>query len=105
MKPNIFVFAMIMILFSMPLSAGEIYTYTDEHGNTILSDTPPPRSSRIKIKHTEPNEQLTSEDRQALEKERSSRQKAWEDEKARRDKEPAGIVEADEKARTETKKK
>jgi len=105
MKLHIFVIAIIIALISMPSSAGEVYTYTDEQGNTIISNTPPPRSPKIKIRHIEPSEEMTDEDRQAMEKYRSSRQKAWENEKARREEERIRRVETNEKEKIEAGRK
>jgi hypothetical protein len=105
LKLPILIFATIIALISIPSSAGEVYTYTDEHGDTIISNTPPPRSPKIKIRHIEPSEEMTDEDRQAMEKDRTSRQKAWEDEKARREEERIRRVETNEKEKTEAGKK
>jgi len=90
MRPGYFIFLFVMVFVSMPLWAGEIFTYIDEQGNTVISDTPPPRNPKIVIKHREPSDAFTDEDRQALEKERTSRRKAWEEEKMKREGERPG---------------
>lgn len=85
MKRRNFVFVFVIVLASMPSWAGEIFTYVDDQGSTVISDTPPPRNPKIVIKHREPSDAFTDEDRQALEKERTTRRKAWEEEKAKRE--------------------
>jgi hypothetical protein len=81
MKRRNFVFVFVIVLASMPSWAGEIFTYVDDQGSTVISDTPPPRNPKIVIKHREPSDAFTDEDRQALEKERTTRRKAWEEER------------------------
>ena len=45
----------IIILFILPslTSAGEIYTYTDKDGNTVISNEPPPEEVKSKAKKIE----------------------------------------------------
>ncbi len=85
MKRRNFVFVFVIVLASIPSWAGEIFTYVDEQGSTVISDAPPPQNPKIIIKHREPCDVYTDEDRQALEKERTTRRKAWEEEKAKRE--------------------
>jgi hypothetical protein len=105
MKLKQCVLVLIIVLVSMPLCAGDIYTYIDEYGNTIISDTPPPRNPKIKMQHREPSDVVTDEDRQALERDRILKKKAWEEEKARKEEEHVRKTEVDEKGETEAGKK
>jgi len=105
MKRRYFVFVFVIVLASVPSWAGEIFTYIDEQGNTVISDTPPPRNPKIVIKHREPSDAFTDEDRQALEKERASRRKSWEEEKTKRERERPGKGEDEGMLKKEEEKK
>lgn len=105
MRPGYLFFLFVIVLASIPSWAGEIFTYIDEQGSTVISDTPPPRNPKIVIKHREPSDAFTDEDRQALEKERALKRKAWDEEKTKRENERPGKEEDEWKLKKEEEKK
>jgi hypothetical protein len=58
MKKIVFVF-FILFIFSSPLFAGEIYTYKDKDGNTVISNTQIPEKYEKKAKEIEGKAEVT----------------------------------------------
>ena len=56
MKKIVFVI-FILLFFTSSIFAGEIYTYTDKDGNTVISNTPVPEKYEKKAKKIESTEQ------------------------------------------------
>lgn len=56
------------LLTAAPVCGGEIYTYQDKSGNTVISNTPVPEHSKGKVKILDTYKKITTEERESLEK-------------------------------------
>ncbi len=78
MKPlNIFIFLLILWFWCINLSAGKIYTWTDENGVIHITEDPPPASGRLEevIDYTPKTEEEIRDIRQQQESRRTQRVK------------------------------
>jgi hypothetical protein len=89
--------------FPLQVESGDVYSYTDENGVIVITNTPLPDKIRNKAKKIESDKDITNEDRKLREKEKQDGVKAWRDEQARQDQNTKARLEAEEKARQETK--
>jgi len=91
--------------FFPPLSeSGDVYTYTDEKGVIVVTNTPLPEKIRNKAKKVGSYDDITDEDRKRWEKEKEDARQAWRDSQATEDERRKKRIEAEEKARIETEK-
>ncbi len=88
-------------LFPVQSESGDVYTYTDENGVIVVTNTPLPDKIRNKAKKIGSYKDITDEDRKLREKEKQDGMKAWRDEQARQDQNAIKRPEAEEKAKVE----
>jgi len=50
MKKKIFILMLLFVLFGLNVLAGDIYTYKDKNGNTVISNTPVPDQYKASAK-------------------------------------------------------
>lgn len=62
-----------MLVISSTVTAGEIRTYTDKDGNTVISNTPPPDNIRSKPRKIDSYRDITDRERLQWEKEHVER--------------------------------
>jgi len=84
--------------------SGDVYSYTDENGVIVVTNTPLPDKIRNKAKKIESYKDITDEDRKRWEKEKEDAMQAWRDSQATEDERRKKRIEAEEKARTEAEK-
>ena len=89
-------------LFPPQSESGDVYSYTDENGVMVITNTPLPDKIRNKAKKIESYKDITDEDRKLREKEKQDKMKAWRDEQARQDQNAKTRPVTGEKANTET---
>lgn len=90
-------------LFPLRSESADVYSYTDEKGVIVITNTPLPDKIRNKAKKIESHKDITDEDRKLWEKEKQDGMQAWRDEQARQDQNAKKRVEAEEKAGIEAK--
>ncbi len=88
-------------LFPVQSESGDVYSYTDENGVIVITNTPLPDKIRNKAKKIGSYKDITDEDRKLREKEKQDEMKAWRDEQARQDQNAIKRPEAEEKAKVE----
>jgi len=88
-------------LFPLRSESGDVYSYTDENGVIVITNTPLPDKIRNKAKKIESYKDITDEERKLREKEKEEAMQAWRDEQARQDQNTKKRPEAEEKANTE----
>ena len=81
--------------------SGDIYSYTDENGVIVITNTPLPDKIRNKAKKIESHKDITDEDRKLQEEEKQDKMQAWRDEQARQDQNAKKRPETGERANTE----
>jgi len=81
--------------------SGDVYSYTDENGVIVITNTPLPDKIRNKAKKIEGSKDIMDEDRKLRTKEKEEGMQAWRDEQARQDQNTKKRLEAEEKAGTE----
>jgi len=84
--------------------SGDVYSYTDENGVIVVTNTPLPDKIRNKAKKIGSYKDITDEDRKRWEKEKEDAMQAWRDSQATEDERRKKRIEAEEKARTEAEK-
>ena len=84
--------------------SGDVYSYTDENGVIVVTNTPLPEKIRKKARKIESYKDITDEDRKRWEKEKEDTMQAWRDSQATEDERRKKRIEAEEKARIETEK-
>ena len=81
--------------------SGDVYSYTDENGVIVVTNTPLPEKIRNKAKKVGSYKDITDEDRKRWEKEKEDAMQAWRDSQATEDERRKKRIEAEEKARIE----
>ena len=81
--------------------SGDVYSYTDEKGVIVVTNTPLPEKMRNKAKKVGSYKDMTDEDRKRWEKEKEDAMQAWRDSQATEDERRKKRIEAEEKARIE----
>jgi len=77
--------------------AADVYSYTDENGVLVITNTPLPEKIKAKAKKIDSYRNITDEERKSWEKEKADQMKAWrdsqaaEDESRRKKTEPAEV--------------
>ena len=89
-------------LFPLQSESGDVYSYTDENGVIVITNTPLPDKTNNKAKKSENYKDITDDDRKLWEKEKEDGMHAWKDEQARQDQNTKKRLEAEEKVRIET---
>ena len=84
--------------------SGDVYSYTDEKGVIVITNTPLPDKVRNKAKKVDSYKDITDEDRKRWEKEKEDAMQAWRDSQATEDERRKKRIEAEEKARIEAEK-
>lgn len=72
-------------LFPLQSESGDVYTYTDENGVMVITNTPLPDKIRNRAKKIGSYKDITDEERKLREKEKQDGMQAWRDEQARQD--------------------
>jgi len=88
-------------LFPLQSECGDVYSYTDENGVIVITNTPLPDKIRNKAKKIESHKDITDEGRELRKKEKEDGIQAGRDEQARQDQNTKKRLEAEEKARIE----
>ena len=88
-------------LFPLQSESGDVYSYTDENGAIVITNTPLPDKIRNKAKKIGSYKDITDEERKLREKEKQDGMQAWRDEQAKQDQNIKKRMEAEEKAKTE----
>jgi len=88
-------------LFPLQSESGDVYSYTDENGVIVITNTPLPDKIRNKAKKIESHKDITDEGRKLRKKEKEDGIQAGRDEQARQDQNTKKRLEAEEKARIE----
>jgi flagellar motility protein MotE (MotC chaperone) len=81
--------------------SGDVYSYTDEKGVIVVTNTPLPEKIRNKAKKVGSYKDITDEDRKRWEKEKEDAMQAWRDSQTTDDERRKKRIEAEEKARIE----
>jgi len=84
--------------------SGDVYSYTDEKGVIVVTNTPLPDKVRNKAKKVDSYKDITDEDRKRWEKEKGDAMQAWRDSQATEDERRKKRIETEEKARKEAEK-
>jgi acyl-CoA synthetase (AMP-forming)/AMP-acid ligase II len=88
-------------LFPTRLESGEVYSYTDEKGVVVITNTPLPDNIKNRAAKIGSYKDITDEDRKRWKKEKEEGMQAWRDEQVRQDQTARKRVETVEKAREE----
>ena len=75
--------------------SGDVYSYTDENGVIVVTNTPLPEKIRNKAKKIESYKDINDEDRKRWEKEKEDAMQAWSDSQATEDERRKKRIEAE----------
>ena len=75
--------------------SGDVYSYTDEKGVIVVTNTPLPDKVRNKAKKVDSYKDITDEDRKRWEKEKEDAMQAWRDSQATEDERRKKRIEAE----------
>ena len=75
--------------------SGDVYSYTDENGVIVITNTPLPDKIRNKAKKIESYKDINNEDRKRWEKEKEDAMQAWRDSQATEDERRKKRIEAE----------
>ena len=75
---RIFLISCVLLAFLTAANAGEIYTYTDKDGNTVISNNPVPEKYQGKSKKIESYERSSPEEIERFEAERKAKEQKQE---------------------------
>ncbi len=76
------IWGLVVSPFTPRAEAADVYSYTDENGVLVITNTRPPEKMKRKAKKIDSYREITDEERKAWEKEKTDQMKAWRDSQA-----------------------